>query len=75
MESPNSRVAVELGLDEIPLASTFDFIVLCLLTMEVNPFHVIFYLNKVIIATCFDKGFHSVILRPGLKEFLKKCFA
>ncbi len=42
-------------------------------TTEVSPFHVILYLNKVFIATHFDKGSHIIIFRIGLKEFLEKC--
>jgi hypothetical protein len=41
--------------------------------MEVNPFHMIFNLNGVLIITHFDRGSHTVIIRPGLKEFLEKC--
>jgi len=74
VESPNSHAVVEVGFDEIPLTSSFDSIVFRLLTMELNPFHAIFYLNIVIIATRFDRGSHTIILHPGLKEFLEKCF-
>jgi hypothetical protein len=33
----------------------------------------IFYLNKVLISTHFDKGSRIIILCHGLKEFLEKC--
>ncbi len=50
-------------------------------TLEVNPFHVIFYLNGVLVATHFDKGIYGklasqiVILKLRLKEFLERCVA
>jgi hypothetical protein len=62
-------------LDEIPLTSSVDSGLPCSLATKVNSFHVIFYLNEVLIATCFNRGFNTVILCPGLKKFLKKCFA
>ncbi len=42
---------------------------------DMSPFHVIFYLNQVLIATHFNKGFHIVILCTELNEFLEKCLA
>jgi hypothetical protein len=42
--------------------------------VEVSLLHVIFDLYTVLIATCFDRGSHTIILRPGLKEFVDKCF-
>jgi hypothetical protein len=72
---PNSCIVVEFGLDEIPSTSSFDFAVCHLLAMEVNPFHVIFNLNGVLITTCFDKDSCIVIFRLGLKQFLEKCLA
>jgi hypothetical protein len=47
----------------------------CSLATKVNSFHVIFDLNKILIATCFDRGFSIVIMCPRLKDFLKKCLA
>ncbi len=79
MESPNSRTVIELGLDEIPLTSGGDSLVPLLPSPKVSSFHVIFDLNKVLIATRFDKGgygkvaSHTVILQPRLKELLEKC--
>ncbi len=73
MELPNSHMVVEFGLDEIPSTLGVDSPMLCLHTSEVNPFHVIFDLNGILIITRFDKGFRSIILRLGLKEFLEKC--
>ncbi len=58
-----------------------DSLVPCLPTMEVNPFHVIFDLNGLLITTCFKKGGYgkasscTIILHPRLKEFLEKCLA
>jgi hypothetical protein len=43
-------------LDEIPLISNGNSFVLHLLVADVNPFHVSFNLNGVMIATCFEKG-------------------
>jgi hypothetical protein len=79
MESQNSHAAIELGLDEIPSTSSGNSLVFHLSIMEVSPFHVIFYLNGIIIATCFEKGgygkaaSHILGLMLGLKEFLEKC--
>jgi hypothetical protein len=70
VDSPNSCVAFEIGLDEIPSTSGFDSIMFHLPTTKVSPFHVIFNLNKILITTCFNKGFRIVILHLGLKEFL-----
>ena len=51
-ESPNSHVVVEINFDEIPLTPIFDSIVPCLPVVEVNPFHVIFNLDGILIPTC-----------------------
>jgi hypothetical protein len=75
VESPNSRAVVEVSLDEIPSTSSVDSLVLHSHVEEVNPFHVIFNLNEGCITTCFDKGSHTIILHPRLKEFLRKCLA
>jgi len=69
VESLNSHVVVEVNLDEIPSTSSVDSIVLHLLASELSPFHVIFYLNGVLITTCFNKRSCTIILRPKLKEF------
>ncbi len=74
MELPNSHV-VEINLDEVPLTSSFNFVVPHSLVVESSPFHVIFNLNGVLLATCFDKGSHIVIFHPGLKEFFEKYLA
>ncbi len=73
-KSPVSRVVVAIDLDETPLILGVDIEMLHLPMVEVSLFHVIFDLNKVLIATCFDRGSHTVILRLGLKEFVDKCF-
>ncbi len=75
VELPNSRVVFKVSLDEIPSTLGANSALPCSLAKKVNPFHVIFYLNKILIATCFDKGSHTVIFHLRLKEFLKKCLA
>jgi hypothetical protein len=60
-------------LDEIPSTLGVDSSVLCLHAAKVNPFHVIFDLNGVLIATNFDRDSGIVILYLELKEFLDKC--
>ncbi len=72
VESPNSRTVVEVGLDEIPLTLDVNSLVLCSHVAKVSPIQMIFYMNGILIATCFDKGFYIVILYPRLKEFLEK---
>jgi hypothetical protein len=72
VESTNSCVVVEVSLNEILLISSVNSLVLRLHTMEVSPFHVIFNLNEVLIATRFDKGYRTIFFHPILKEFLKK---
>jgi len=74
VELPNSHV-VEINLDEVPLTSSFNFVVPHSLVVESSPFHVIFDLNGVLLATCFDKGSRIVIFHPGLKEFFEKYLA
>ncbi len=75
MESPNSCTVVEVGLDEIPSTSNVDSEMPHSPIAKVNPFHVIFDLDGVLIATHFDKGSCIIILCPRLKEFIKKCLA
>ncbi len=75
VESPNSHMIVAVTLDKILLTLGVDSTMHHSFTTKVGPFHVIFYLNGVLITTYFDKGFQSVILRLGLKEFLEKCLA
>jgi hypothetical protein len=60
-------------LDEIPSTLGVNSAVLHLPASEMSPFHVIFYLNGILIATCFNKRSRTNILHPGLKEFLEKC--
>ncbi len=72
MELPNSRAIVVIDLDEIPLTSNVDSEVPHSPMAEVSPFHVIFNLNKILITTCYDKGFHIVIFHFGLKKFMEK---
>jgi hypothetical protein len=75
VEPLNSCAIIEVDLDEIPLTLGGDSLMPCLPTTRVNPFHVIFKLNKILIATHFNKDkygkitFHIVILHHGLKEF------
>jgi hypothetical protein len=46
---------------------------------KVSPLHVIFNLNKKLVATHFDKGIYQrvpspiVVLKLGLKKFLERC--
>ncbi len=75
VESPNSHMVFKINLNKIPLTLGVDSAMLHSLVMKVSPFHVIFDLNGVMITTCFDKGYHTIIPRPRLKEFLEKCFA
>jgi len=75
VELPNSRTVVEVGLDEIPSTLGVGSPMPCLHVAEVSPFHVIFDLNGVLITTCVNKGFCTIILRPKLKEFLEKSIA
>jgi hypothetical protein len=56
VESPNSLMAVEVGLDEIPSTLNSNSIVPHLLIVEVSPFHAIFNMNVVMIATHFNRG-------------------
>ncbi len=66
-------MVVTIYLDEIPSTLGVDFRMPHLPTVKVSPFHVIFNLNKVLIATCFNKGSRTIIFYLGLKEFLEKC--
>jgi hypothetical protein len=72
VESPNSCVVVEIDLDEIPSTPGVDFTMLHSLVIEVNPFHVIFYLYKILIIECFNKCSGIIILHLGLKNFFEK---
>jgi len=72
VELPNSRTVVKVGLDERPLTLNVNSLVLCSHVAKVSPFQMIFYMNGILIVTCFDKGFYIVILYPRLKEFLEK---
>jgi hypothetical protein len=74
VELPNSCAVVEANLDEIPSTLDVDFRMPHSPLIEVSPFHVIFYLNKIFIATCFDKRSCTIIFHLRLKEFLEKCF-
>jgi hypothetical protein len=73
VESPNSCAAVEVGLDEILSTLGGNSPSPCSHRAEVGPFYVIFDLNRILITTHFNKSSCTVILRPGLKEFLEKC--
>jgi hypothetical protein len=75
VESPNSCMVVAIYLDEIPSISSVVSKMPHLPMAKVSPFHVIFDLNGVLIATCFDKGSRIIILCLGLKEFLEKCLS
>ncbi len=81
MELPNSCASVELGLDEMPLTLRVESQVPHSPIAQMSPFHVIFYLNGVLVVTHFDRGgYHkapsrTIILQPRLKEFLNKCVA
>jgi hypothetical protein len=69
-----SCVVVVNDLDETLSILGVDIEMFHLPMVEVSLFHVIFDLNKVLITTCFDRGSHTIILCPGLKEFVDKCF-
>jgi hypothetical protein len=79
VESSNSHVVGELRLDEMPLISGVDSLVPRSPPLEVSLFHVIFNLNKILVATHFNKGKYGklasciVILKPRLKKSLKRC--
>jgi hypothetical protein len=66
IELPNSRAVVVISLDGIPLILNVDPEMPCSLMEEVNPFHVIFDLNGVLIATHFNRGFCIIILYLGI---------
>jgi hypothetical protein len=69
---PNSCVVVEIDLDEIP----FFRCQLRNASFTYNKGESIscdFDLNRVLIATCFNKCSRIVIFHHGLKEFLEKC--
>ncbi len=51
MESRNSCTVVEAGLDEIPSTSNVDYEMPHSPIAKVNPFHVIFDLDRVLVAT------------------------
>ncbi len=61
VELPNSRTFVELGMDEMPSISKVDSLVPCSPTAEVNRFHVIFNLNKILVTTYFDKDIYGKV--------------
>jgi len=69
----------ELKVHEMPSTSRVDSQMIHLPLLEVSALHVIFNLNKVFIATPFNKARYqrsppcSVILKPRLKEFLDIC--
>jgi hypothetical protein len=67
VESLNLCTVVVVSLDEIPSTLNVDSGMPCSLVTKVTSFHVIFDLNEVLIATCFDRGFSTVIPCPGLK--------
>ncbi len=73
VESPNSHVIVAINLNDFLKNLGVNVIVHYSFTVEVGPFHVIFYMNGDLIATCFNKGSHNTILCFGLKELLEKC--
>jgi hypothetical protein len=56
MELPNSHALVELGLDEMPSTLKVDSQVFHSPLAMMSPFHVIFYLNGILIAPHFDRG-------------------
>jgi len=72
VESPNSCAGFEINLDEIPSTSSFDIILPHLPTTKVNPFHVIFDMNEVLITTHFDKGSHTIIFSSWIERIIGK---
>jgi len=75
VESLNSRAIVVVSLDEIPSTLSVDSKLSHSHVAKANPFHVTFNLDEILIATCFDRGFYTVILQLGLEEFVEKCLA
>ncbi len=79
VESPNSRSFSEQKMHEMPSILGIDSQVLHSPSLKVSALHVIFCLNGVSIATCFNRGGHhktpscTLILRPRLNEFLLRC--
>jgi len=73
VELSNSHVVVAVGLDEIPSTLSVDVEVPGSLIVEANLFHVIFNLNGILIVTCFNRGSRTIIIYPGLNEFIEKC--
>ncbi len=73
VELPNSSTVVVIGFDEIPLILGVDFKMFYSHVRKVSPFHVIFDVNRILIATQFDRGSYTIIIHLGLKEFLEKC--
>jgi hypothetical protein len=68
-------------LHEMPLTLGMDSPMPCSPSSKVSPLHAIFYLNGVIVTTCFDRGrcwrvpSCTIIDRLGWKEFLERCVA
>jgi hypothetical protein len=79
VESTNSRSFSEQKMHEMPSISGIDSQVFHSPSLKLSALHVIFYLNGVFIATCFNRGGHhktpscTFILRPRLNEFLQRC--
>ncbi len=77
--SLNSWAFGKLEVHEMPLISRMDSQMIHLPSLEVNPLHVIFNINEVLVATRFNKAKYqrvppcSVVLKPRLKEFLEIC--
>ncbi len=74
-ESLNSRAIVVVSLDEIPSTLSVDSKLFHSHVAKVNPFHVTFDLDEILIATRFDRGSCTIILQPRLEEFVEKCLA
>ncbi len=70
LELPNSWTFGELELHEMPLTLGMDSPMPHSPSLEVSPLHVIFYLNGVFVATCFNRGkveeFHLALSLSGL---------
>ncbi len=77
--SPNLWAFGELEVHEMPLTSRVDSQMLRLPSLEVSPLHVIFDLNKVFIATHFNRARYqrvpprSIVLKPKFKKFIEIC--
>lgn len=78
MESPNSRSLSEQKFHEVPSTSRINFPMSHSPSSKLSPLHVIYNLNGVLVATCFNRGKYqrapswTIVFKPWLKEFLER---